>query len=62
MPSYEELVELARICWRQAHLTQNEEVARHLRKMASEFQQEAAKLDGGQLPDLSNGQDATPIV
>lgn len=62
MPRYEELVELARICWRQAHLTQSEEVARHLHKMAQQFQQEAAKLDGGKLPDLRNGMDHKPIV
>lgn len=62
MPNYEELVELARICRRQAHLTQSEEVARHLHKMATEFAQEAAKLNGGALPDLGNGKDPKPLV
>jgi hypothetical protein len=62
MPSYEELVELARICWRQAHLTQSEEVARHLHKMAREFQEAAAKLNGGKLPDLEGDNDSKPIV
>jgi hypothetical protein len=28
--TYDDLVEFARLCWRQAHLTQNPEVARHL--------------------------------
>jgi hypothetical protein len=52
MPTYDEVTDLARLCWRQAHLTQNEEVARHFLKMAAEFQKAAAKLDGGKLSDL----------
>lgn len=55
MPTYDELTELARLCWRQAHLTQSEEVARHFFKMAAEFQKAAAKLDSGKLPDLDPG-------
>jgi hypothetical protein len=51
---YNELIELARICWRQAHLTPSEEVAYHLRNMAREYQHAAAKLDGGKLPDLGD--------
>lgn len=43
MLTYDELVELARICWRQADLTQAEDVARELRHMAREYQQKAAK-------------------
>jgi hypothetical protein len=58
------MVELARLCWRQAHLTQSEEVARLSHKMAREFQEAAAKLNGGKLPDLDNGRgnDDKPIV
>ena len=52
MLTYSDLVELARMCWRQAHLTQAEDVARELRRMAHEYQQKAAKLDDGKLPDL----------
>jgi len=52
MPTYEDLVELARICWRQSRLTQAEDVARELRRMAHEYQHKAAKLDDGKLPDL----------
>jgi hypothetical protein len=50
MPSYSELVDLARLCWRQSHLAQTEGVARELRRMALQYQQEAAKLDGGKSP------------
>jgi hypothetical protein len=47
---YYNLVELARICWRQAKLVQTEQVARTLRRMASEYVEEAAKLDDGRPP------------
>jgi hypothetical protein len=56
------MVELARICWRQARMTQSEEVARLLHKMAREFQEAAAKLNGGNLPDLGEGSGDKPIV
>jgi len=52
MPAYDDLLELARICWRQAHVAQTEGAATILRRMAREYQQEAAKLDGGKLPAL----------
>jgi hypothetical protein len=51
------LVQLARICWRQSHLTQAQDVARELRRMAIEYQQQAAQLDGGMLPDLGGEND-----
>ena len=57
MPNYSELVELARTCWRQARITQSEDVARLLRNMAREFQEAAAKLDSGLLPDLGGPAD-----
>jgi hypothetical protein len=49
---YNDLVELARICWRQAKSVQTEQVARTLRRMAREYVQEAAKLDDGKPPDI----------
>jgi thiaminase len=49
---YYNLVELARICSRQASLAQTEDVARTLRRMAREYVQEAAKLDDGKIPDI----------
>lgn len=63
MPSYDQYVELARMCWRQAHVTTSAEVAAHLRKMAREYQQEAAKLDGGKLPAIGDpATDGKPVV
>jgi hypothetical protein len=53
MPSqYSDLVELARVCSHQAQITETEQVARTLRRMAREYLQEAAKLDGGTVPDI----------
>jgi hypothetical protein len=46
------LLQLARICSRQASLAQTEDVARTLRRMAREYVQEAAKLDDGKIPDI----------
>jgi hypothetical protein len=60
--SYDKLTDMARLCWRQARLTQDKDVAALFRKMATEFQQAAAKFDGGKLPDLGEHSDETPIV
>jgi hypothetical protein len=49
---YEDLVELAKICVQQARATEARDVAAELRRMAKEYQQRAAALDGGQLPDI----------
>lgn len=61
-PSYDRLSELARLCWHQAHLTQDQAVARLLHKMAHEFQEAAARLDSGKLPDLGDPNDDKPRV
>ena len=50
---YYSLVELARICSRQASLAQTEDVARTLRRMAREYVQEAAKLDDGKISAIA---------
>jgi len=57
MPSYAELVELARMCWRQSHLSQTDGAARELRRMALKYQQDAAALNGGKVPDLADQND-----
>jgi hypothetical protein len=49
---YADFVELARICWRQSKVATTSEVCRTLRQMAQKYQQEAAKLNGGKLPDM----------
>jgi hypothetical protein len=59
MPSrdytYKELVDLARMCWRQAQYgAAAPDVAAELRRMAHEYQQEAAKLAHGKLPALED--------
>jgi len=50
---YYNLVELARICSRQARLAQTKNVARTLRLMASEYMREAAKLDDGKISAIA---------
>jgi hypothetical protein len=62
LPSYDEMVELARICWRQSRVTQSEDVACLFHKMAREFQEAAARLDSGKLPDLGEGHGDKPVV
>jgi hypothetical protein len=44
---YDEYIELSRLCWRQAQLAQTEGVAAILQKMAREYQEKAATVDGG---------------
>jgi hypothetical protein len=58
MPTYNDLVELARICLRQARLTANPAVADELRQMAKDYQRRAAVLNGGRRPDI--GEDELP--
>jgi len=52
MRTYDDLAELARLCALNARLASSKEVAAELWAMAHEYQQEAAKLDGGPLPDI----------
>lgn len=44
------------MCWRQARRS-NDDVARQLRHMARQYQQQAAKLDDDKLPDIGDGED-----
>jgi hypothetical protein len=52
MQTYENFAELARICAKQAHFNKDPEVARKLWRMALEYQQRAATLDGGIFPEI----------
>lgn len=62
MQTYDELVELARICWREAHRSRDD-VAFELRRMARRYQEQAAQFDGGKLPDIGDGEEQTkPMV
>jgi hypothetical protein len=50
MQSYDDLIELARICAEQARATKAPDAADELRRMAKEYERRAAKLNGGQPP------------
>jgi len=52
MMTYEDLVELARLCARNARITTNREVADELWRMAKEYQAKAATL--GDFPDIGD--------
>jgi hypothetical protein len=49
---YEELVELARLCANNARIASTTDVAAVLWRIAREYQEKAAKLDGDKLPDI----------
>jgi hypothetical protein len=50
---YNDLIELARLCLRQAAATSNAAAAAELRRMASEYQARAAALDKPRTPDVA---------
>jgi hypothetical protein len=52
MRSYDDLVNLARICIKQAQEATDPPVSAELRLLAKEYQQRAAELDRGKLPDI----------
>ena len=52
MQSYDELVELARICLKQAREAKNPSVSAELRHLAKGYQMRAASMDNGKLPDI----------
>lgn len=52
MDTFADLVQLARICIRQARIARTPEVADALRQMAEEYQEKAANLNDGQAPDI----------
>ena len=52
MSTFADLVQLACICRRQAHIAQNSEVADVLRQMAQEYQEKAANIDDGEALDV----------
>jgi len=52
MNTFADLVQLARICTRQARIAQSRDVADVLRQMAAEYQDKAAQLTGGEFTDI----------
>jgi len=58
MRTYKELVDLAISCADTSRLTTSPEVASQLWRMAMDYQEEAAKLNDGKLPNIGD----PPIV
>jgi hypothetical protein len=54
--TYHDLVQLARICLRQADSAESEGVAVELRRMAKEYQMRADDLADGKLPTIKDDQ------
>jgi hypothetical protein len=54
MNSFDDLLQLARICRRQADAAASESVADELRRMADEYLRRAADLNGGIIPELGS--------
>ena len=52
MQTFDDMVDLAKLCAAQARLTTSRDVAHALWRMATDYQQRAAKLDDGRLPDI----------
>ncbi|MGP0089611.1 MAG: hypothetical protein ACLPKB_06585 [Xanthobacteraceae bacterium] len=52
MQSYDDLVNLARICIKQAREATDQPVSARLMLLAKEYQERAAELDKGKLPDI----------
>ena len=60
MDTYGDLVELARICLKQAREAENASVSAVLRRMAKGYQVRAATMDHGRLPDIGEGPHQSP--
>ena len=58
MRTYNELIDLAKSCANIARLTINPEVANYFWRVAMDYQEKAAKLNDGKLPDIGD----LPIV
>jgi hypothetical protein len=52
MRAYDEVAKLARFCANQARITPDANLAREMWRLAITYQQEAAELDSGKLPDI----------
>ena len=54
MQTFDDFAELAKLCAAQARLTTSQDVAHALWKMATDYQQRAAKIDSGRLPEIGD--------
>jgi hypothetical protein len=59
MQTYDNLVELARICLKQAREAKNPSVSAELMYLAKGYQLRAATMDKGKLPDIGEEEAAT---
>lgn len=50
--NHADCVAMARLCANNAHLAQSKELAAQLWRVACDYQERAAKLDSGNLPDI----------
>jgi hypothetical protein len=57
MQTYDNLVEIARICFKQALEAKNPSVSAELRLLAKGYQIRAAAMDNGKLPDIGDSDD-----
>ena len=54
MEAYDDFVQYARDCMRYARTATCKAVAEELEQIAREYQENAAQLDGGKLPNIEN--------
>jgi hypothetical protein len=54
MLTYDELVELAKLCAHNARIATSREVVDELWRMAKEYQARAANVDGGTVPEIGD--------
>jgi hypothetical protein len=55
--TYLDLVDLARTCMKRARQSASPSVAAAFRALAKDYQQQAAELNGGKLPDIDESLD-----
>jgi hypothetical protein len=52
MQTYDDLVEIARVCLKQARAAKNPSVSAEFMRLAKGYQMRAASMVGGKLPDI----------
>jgi hypothetical protein len=61
MHTYNDLVEVARLCLLEARKCVTKEAAEELRQIAKEYQAKAAELNGGELPNIGEPPLESPV-
>lgn len=52
MQTYDDLARLARVCAKNSYMARSKEAGAELWRMAIEYRDKAAKLDGGKAPEI----------